>query len=526
MVLVHVLAERVGGHIRHYELLRAGDRLGVAVSGGIDSVALLRLLLELRFEFGIVLSVVHFNHGLRGPESDADEGFVANLARQHDLEFYVDRDDVAAHSRDQHISLETAAREVRYGFFQHLLGEDPEAVPVSVKLNKIATGHSLDDQAETVLMRLIRGAGMRGLAAIYPRIDVENGNGESSGEIVRPLLPVRRCELESYLKDIDQSWREDSSNADHHFTRNRVRKLLIPLLEKEFNPSIAANLAELAAIAREEEDYWQNEIAGWMGTTVHWYEPAWARTVGSTLIQISAAQAANQTLHSNFQARIDSASSLVMNASVDRFWFLGEPVAVQRRLVRAIAEHAGIPLEFKHVDEIVRFATESGPAGKELILTLGWKLLREPAQLLFLTPDLHQEPAPADYEFSLPIPGKVIVSELGSQFEALIIGAAPESGSELDLLLDAECVSGPLLVRNWRPGDRFWPAHTKSPKKVKELLNELHLPHTSRPTWPVIATDREIVWVRGFPVCSKYRAKPAQPGLLIDERPLADTLEE
>ncbi len=519
----------------------------MAVSGGIDSVASLRLLLELRFELGIVLSVVHFNHKLRGAESDGDEEFVRNLAREHDLEFYVDRGDVAGHAQEEGVSLETAARELRYEFFRSLIRDTPDiptlsqstregwgnpsdvSVPTSRKsgetwgtpgdfspkrgqtaLDKIATGHTLDDQAETVLMRLIRGAGMRGLAAIYPRIEVEDDDGEHCGEIVRPLLETRRCELERYLRDIDQSWREDSTNAEHHFTRNRVRKLLVPLLEKEFNPKIAEGLAELAEIAREEEDYWENEVAGWMGTAVHWTGPEWSGSQNPLdLIQIQPVASSE-----------DSAPGLWMNASVDRLWFLGEPIAVQRRLIKAIAEEALIPLEFNHVEEIIRFAAESGPSGKGLVLPKGWRLRREPARLLFVAPDLRGPTGPAEYEYSLPIPGKIIVKELASEFEAQIVDAADAAAYELDHLLAAESVRGPLTVRNWRPGDRFWPGHSKSTKKVKELLNELHIAHGARASWPVIANGDEIIWVRGFPVCSKNRAKAGQQALLIRETPL------
>jgi tRNA(Ile)-lysidine synthase len=588
-------------HIRQEELLRAGDRVGVAVSGGIDSVALLRLLLELRGELGIVPFVVHFNHKLRGEESDADEQFVGALAREHDLEFLSDGDDVAEHASREGISVEAAARELRYGFFCHLLQEGPLRAkapdqdkganrsaesaappkdgsqglkptaassllrgpegplfhdesrgaaerPVLSKqgpssLDKIITGHTLDDQAETVLMRVIRGTGVTGLSGIHPRIPVENDNGEISGEIVRPMLTIRRRELEQYLKHIGQRWREDSTNADHAFTRNRLRKLVVPLLEKEFNPAVAENLAELADIARGEEEYWDNEVAGWMGTAVHWTEPEWAgaRANASEFVQIGgvgkghglkvSTSRANIALEmgrpeaghsdsgdSDLQSKIDLAPWLVANASVSRPWFLTEPVAVQRRVVKAIGEHAGIPLEFKHVEEILRFAAEEGPTGRELSLPLGWRLMRHAEELLFVTPDLREEQLPRDYEHELPLPGRAVVPEIGAVVEARRVPAETVAEYNPDQLLDTDSLPGPLRVRNWRAGDRFWPAHTKSPKKVKELLQERHVAQPERGQWPVIVSGDEIVWVRGFDTHAKYGAKAGRDAVLITER--------
>jgi tRNA(Ile)-lysidine synthase len=532
-VFVHSLAQRLFGQIRQEELLRAGERVGVAVSGGIDSVALLRLLLELRGELGLVISVVHFNHKLRGAESEADEQFVSALARDHDVEFFCDGDDVAGHAREEGVSVETAARELRYGFFRHLVGEGRDGAPQGLKpgsfgganspaetvpfhkLDKVATGHTLDDQAETVLMRMIRGAGLRGIGGIYPRLAVENEDGEFCGEIVRLLLGIRRRDLEQYLRDIGQTWREDSTNDDAKFTRNRVRKLLVPLLEKEFNPAVAENLAELAEIARAEEDYWENEIAGWMGTGVHWSEPEWARQPATRLVQIGLPDS-NQAPQ-ELRSKIDSARWLVMNASVDRLWFLGEPLAVQRRVIKAIGERAGLPLEFKHVEEILRFAAAEGASGKELSLPLGWKMLREPIELIFVTPDLRQPAPPQDYEYDLPVPSEVSISEAGSLIEVKRVAPGGEAYNP-EHLLDADSLPGRLKVRNWRAGDRFWPAHTKSPKKVKELLQERHVAQPERKLWPVVLSGDEIVWMRGFPLPARYQAKPGHEGVLIRER--------
>jgi tRNA(Ile)-lysidine synthase len=552
---------------------------------------MLRLLLELRAELGIVISVLHFNHRLRGAESDADQEFVANLAGEYGLEFYCESGDVAKLAADEGSGVEAAARELRYGFFGGLLGSGenfeaqgpsgakaqslasshrsaesaapPKSIPQGLKpessvqlngtaeavpfpspapetdegvtfptppLNKIATGHTLDDQAETVLMRLIRGTGLRGLGGIYPRIVVEHEDGDGHGEIVRPLLGIRRRELEQYLADVKQAWREDSTNADAKFTRNRVRRLVLPLLEREFNPAVVESFAELAEIARDEEDYWENEISGWLGTVVQWSEPEWVRTLpgfgaAQSLVQIAASQPEPDP---EVLARIEESGARIMNASVSRPWLLTEPRAVQRRVLKAIGEHLEVPLEFKHIEEILRFAAEDGPAAKELSLPLGWKLVREPEALVFVTPDLRRnEPVP-DYEYPLPVPGRAVVLELGGVIEALRIPretAPQEQVAEYNpqQLLRADLLPERLIVRNWRPGDRFWPAHTKSAKKVKELLQERHVARhigqKERRLWPVVASLDEIVWVRGFPVPARLLAKAGQEAVLFREMP-------
>jgi tRNA(Ile)-lysidine synthase len=547
---VHPLAKRLLDEIQGKELVHAGDRLGAAVSGGIDSIALLRLLLEVRADLGFVLSVVHFHHRLRGPESDADQEFVATLAREHGLEFFTDSDDVARHAAQERLSLEAAARELRYGFFRTLfepghgsLHSDPKAAADNSRplLAKIATAHTLDDQAETVLMRVIRGSGPAGLAGIHTRLEVENDGGEICGEIVRPLLPFRRSELEQYLKAIGQSWREDSTNSDLFFTRNRVRHLLMPVLEKEFNPAVAENLAELAEIASGEQDYWENEIAGWMGTTVHWSEPAWAHPSlnPAGLVQIEgnpahgspgATTGAGEAIPppgDELQAKIDHAPWLVANASVGRGWFLGEPLAVQRRLVKAIGERAGIPLEFKHVEEILRFAESERTSGKELSLPHGWKLRSTREELSFVTPDLRKaddEPDPQSDEYDCPlaIPGSVPLARIGVRIEAHCLRPHERPAYEPDQLLDAGALRKPFRVRNWRAGDRFWPAHTKSPKKVKELLYERRMAPSERNLWPVVVSGDEIVWMRGFPTPAKLQPAADGEAILILEKRLGE----
>jgi tRNA(Ile)-lysidine synthetase-like protein len=425
------------------------------------------------------------------------------------------------------------------------------------KLDKLVTGHTLDDQAETVLMRMIRGAGLRGLGGIHPRMLVDDEEGETCGEIVRPLLSFRRRELEEYLKGVGQTWREDATNSDTSFTRNRVRRLLIPLLEKEFNPAVAENLAELAEIARGEEDFWENELAGWMGTGVNWSEPEWAReSRGAGLIQItsvesptlapgniaektptSAAKNAAEMGHPHTHPHTAMPEDVKIptlshkergtrvghpaTASVDRVWLLSEPIAVQRRVVKAIGEQAGIPFEFKHVEEVLRFAAEEAGGEKEISLPLGWKVERHPEELLFVTPDLREPSADRDYEYELPVPGRVDVIEAGSTIEAVRVPADADAGYNPEQLLDAGSLPGTLRVRNWRAGDRFWPRHTKSPKKIKELLQELHVEQARRRSWPVVVSGAEIVWMRGFPPPAQFAVKPGREAIVIRETPTA-----
>src|SRR5216684_1364821 len=220
-----------------HKMLRAGDRVGVAVSGGADSVALLLLLLALRGKLGIVLSVVHFNHKLRGKASDADEKFVAKLAAKLGLEFHSASIDVAKKAKNERANLEDAARRARYDYFRSLAE--------SGVCGRIAVAHTADDQAETVLAHLLRGTGLAGLGGIHP----------VAGPAFRPLLSVRRSELRGFLRARKQSWREDATNRDTERMRARIRKRLLPLIEKQFQPAIVEHLGTLADLAREDEAF-------------------------------------------------------------------------------------------------------------------------------------------------------------------------------------------------------------------------------------------------------------------------------
>ncbi len=235
------LDERVLDTIRRHALVRRGDRVLVALSGGPDSVALLRLLRELEAAGELVVAgVAHLNHGLRDA-AHADEQFCRALAAEIGVPFRSDLVDVRGRAERLQTSLEDAGRRARYELFERVATELEAAV--------IATGHTRDDQAETFLLRLLRGAGPRGLAGIHPR----------SGRVVRPLLDVGRDELRTYLAALGQPFRDDESNRDLSIPRNRIRHELLPLLSRDYSPAITDVLAREAAIARQDEDRLQLE---------------------------------------------------------------------------------------------------------------------------------------------------------------------------------------------------------------------------------------------------------------------------
>jgi len=470
--------------------------VGVAVSGGADSVALLRLLLELRDELGVLVSGAHFHHQIRGSEAGADQAFVRDLAARHGLELHCSTADAPQYARLHRRSLEAAARELRYRFFRRLLEQNI--------VDKIATGHTRDDQAETVLMRLMRGAGTRGLAGIYPLLPIAGKEpqphriGQSGAKavpqrgtrapgscaIIRPLLAVRRREIEAWLQALGQSWREDSSNRDLRHTRNRVRHELLPLLEREYNPGIVQVLAEAAEVARAEEAYWQRQIADLEGMPA---SPSAAGGPGPPK------------------------SSSISLDSLARV-----PLALQRRRLRAWAARAGLHLDFEHVEALLHLAIAADRLEKQSKLPGGWRARRVAGELRLESPAEAPKREMNGYCYPLPVPGEVAVNEIGSLFRALLLPAnqsgynrarfaGPDSGME-------------LVVRNWRPGDRFWPAHSKSPKKVKELLQRLGsaraLAMAERKLWPVVACGQTLIWMRG---CGRSRSPEEEPPAVVIE---------
>ena len=448
------MRENVLHYIRERRLLRAGDRVGVAVSGGADSVALLRVLLELRAELGVVLFIAHFNHQLRENDSDADEQFVAALARQHGLLFFAGRADVRQHASANKLSLEHAARELRYRWLHDLAVEE--------KLDAIATGHTSDDQAETVLMKFLRGAGTRGLASIRPIMMLENY------PVVRPLLETPRAEIEQYLQSLHQPWREDHTNTDTKLTRNRIRHELLPLLERDYNPNIRNVLSETAEIALSEEEYWRDHTS---------------------------------TLASRWHQKERRMRLQEYDGSAQGF--LSSGIAVQRRTLRHFLEWHGITVEFRHVEAARLCALGDSSTAS---LPGGWQARRNGDWLELLAPTSAFEKGEVSHrwEYLLHIPGKCDIREAGITIEATILPADFALTEAPGSLLTWTRLGPKLILRNWQPGDRFRPAHSASEEKLKRLFSEKHVPAEQRLLWPVALSGSHIVWVRGFPVAHDY----------------------
>jgi tRNA(Ile)-lysidine synthase len=322
--------------LRECAWMRPGLKLGAAVSGGADSVALLTLLSEVRADLGLVLSVVHFNHRLRGKASDADEKFATALAEKFAVTLHIGRGDVAGKAKRDKANLEEAARRSRYAFFEKLAQQQV--------VDAVATAHTMDDQAETVLAHILRGTGIAGLAAIH----------RVAGSVRRPLLDFRREELRQFLRAHRQRWREDASNRDTLRTRARMRKKLLPLLVKQFNPAAIEHLAALADRAREQSEFVEKLAEHLVGVLVE-------RSEKGSLISLS------RLLQPLPDIPPGSAAAL-------RGALIGKIVAQSKK--------SRGQLSASHVEAIVRLA-QTRETGKRLQLPGGLDVVREREALAF-----------------------------------------------------------------------------------------------------------------------------------------------
>jgi tRNA(Ile)-lysidine synthase len=445
--------ERVLKTIIRYSMFGPGDRVGVAVSGGADSVFLLHALVELGSRWDLKLSVLHLDHGLRGGESREDAQFVADLARRFGLSAHIAESDVAGLKQETGDNLEQAGRRARRRFYMEFL--DRKA------LDRIATGHTRSDQAETVLFRFFRGSGTAGLSGIRP---------VTSEGLVRPLIELERADIECYLRDKGIAWREDSTNASREFARNRIRHELLPGLIRDWNPALAENLAHTAQWAQDEEAYWEAEIDRLALDRLTIQPPAVLLRSGE---------------------------------------LCGLPPAVARRLVRRAIELTKGDLRgicFQHVERILEMA--EAPEGHDRMQAPGLDVMRS-FEWIRLAPPRQADLVGRNFRLTVSVPGRFRLPDSSSTLELELIESARESKSVYNSEmagLDWERVGSILELRNWRPGDQYRPVGHANEEKIKVLFQEARVPVWERRNWPILTIGEDIVWARRFGPASSYAA--------------------
>jgi len=454
--------------IRDHRMLQRGERVLVGVSGGADSVALLHLLLGIRERYDLELIVGHLNHKLRGEESDYDEEFTRGLAEKSRLRCLSESVPSGERWRSQYGNLETWARERRYEFFSRMSALH--------QIKKIALGHTMDDQAETVLMRLIRGSGTLGLGAI-PFV--------RDGLFIRPLLLIKREEVLGFLAQLHVEYREDSSNASEEFLRNRIRKELVPVLKKKYNPKIVDLLSNTANILREDAealDGISGEILDSQGTITE-EGIAW---------------------------------------DLDRFLKFSR--GLQKNIVRRSLLRINGNLRSVSAKDVLRVLdlVQQNKSGRYLRIGNVW-VSREYGWLHLGRVRARQ--LENSYRYQLRIPGRVRLTETKSLFEAST--ESDSSGSPIvghwEFYLSFEEIEEGVWIRNWRAGDAYCPVGASRVKKIKELFAQRKIPRHLRSAWPIVGIDDKIIFAKGFPVSADRSVKAAcKPNLkvVVEERNL------
>lgn len=438
-----MLLRKVRATIEKYGMLDKGDLVIVAVSGGPDSVALLHVLNSLKPLYGIDLHAAHFEHGIRGRESIEDMEFVKALCQEMGVGLTVESRDVAEYARSEGLSLEHASRKLRYEFLERVMAER--------SAHRIATGHTANDQAETVLLNLLRGVGFVGLGGI--RVALE-------GKIIRPLIEVRREEVQEYLSEKGLKFRVDSTNLDAHYERNRIRHVLIPFLEKEFNPGIVDLLTRTATTFAMLNDYLQDQVDSLMAICRK-------EDDGRTVIDLEKFQTFPRFLR------------MLAIYKVIRSYEGDEQVA-----------------KFDSVSAVVNLA-ERSKSGSRVEIGSGIAALKEFNNLV-----IGRDLAIADeYEVRLNIPGTTRIDQVGWVIDIEIIKGGPKSpevyrGGEA-AFFDFDKIDLPLIARNWREGDRFVPFGLGGSKKVHDTFIDEKVPVSQRSRIPVICDREGILWVAG-----------------------------
>ncbi len=458
--------------IRDYRMISKGDHLLVGVSGGPDSVALLYLLMELRDIYNLQLYIVHLNHMLRGNESDEDAGYVKRLSKKLKLPVFIGKKDVGKFAKENKLSLEEAARIQRYEFYKQIADK--------LNIRKIALGHTADDNAETVLMRLLRGAGEQGLIGIYPVRHIGNL------KVIRPLLNIYRREIESFLKEKKIRARTDSSNADNKFLRNKVRLELIPILEENYNQNIKQVLVNTADILKEENEYLE-EITKkfyWQAVLKQGEHPPCPPSKGE------------------FGGTNDESIHLSIK-KIGNF-----SLAIQRRVIRyGIKKFTGDlrQITYQHLNEIFKLLKGSLPYG-QINLPDGLVVERMRRELVIRKGKAQNI---RNIIYPVKIPGVTLVPELGVKLICAISKRKPNLKFSMQNpyqeSFDYDKIKEPVFIRTRKQGDLFQPLGMIGKKKIKDFLIDQKIPQPEKSKILLLTDKTGIIWVVGFRISDKFK---------------------
>ena len=444
------LPELVFKFIMAHRLIPEGGKVVAAVSGGPDSVCLLHILLGLRDKPGVALHVAHLNHQLRGDESDADANYVTDLAQRLGLPATVEKRDVKAYQKSERLSLEEAAREVRYNFLAD--------VARATGADAVAVGHTLDDHIETILMHLIRGSGTRGLRGLQPSSQWRPG--KVALNVIRPLLKMSREETVAYCRRHRLKPRLDTSNLSLSPLRNRIRQQLIPLLQS-YNPQVGDALLRTARIASDD---------------------------------LAALEEAALKLGGNIVTEQERTVIL------DRERFIKLPPALQRHLLRAAMEKLVgnlMDIESRHIEEVLTSLRK--PAGKIITLPDGLVFAIEYDRYLLGSDPAALSPFPdIKKEHDLQIPGATILPGWRVMADVIDRKQVADDGDSYTACFDLDRTGDKLTVRPRRPGDRFQPLGMSQPKKLNEFMIDSKIPRAWRRRVPIICSPEQIIWVAGW----------------------------
>ncbi|MCX7903698.1 MAG: tRNA lysidine(34) synthetase TilS [Caloramator sp.] len=436
------MLDKVLKYITQNSMIKNGDKIVVGFSGGPDSTALLHILIQLKNIYNIEVFAVHINHMIRDEEAFRDEEFSREFCKRFDIPFYSFRIDVLTLAKDKGLSSEEAGRLVRYECFEKVLKE--------VSGNKIALAHNKNDQAETMIMKFLRGSGLRGISGIKP----------VRGNIIRPLLVCSREEIEEYCKKNNLNPVIDSTNKEAIYLRNKIRLELMPYIKENINENIIDNLFKASEILREEDEYIEMEA-------VKAYE----------LVKADA------------------------GISISRFKELH--IAIQRRIIRNMIKEVKGDLnaiENIHVDDCLKLI-EKGETGKKI--NLPKKLIAEISYDNFY---ITLEKDKKDFEYKINIPGTTVIGELNLKVSTeLIKNEGTLKDSAFIKYFDYDKIKGELVVRNRKEGDFIYPKGLNGKKKIKDLFIDNKIPKDKRDEIPLIALGKEILWVYNIRDTKNYK---------------------